>query len=400
MALFKYKIADSSGKISELLIEGDNKSDSLQRVKSRGFTPVKCMGEVEDFGEKKSIFSKKSDFNVYSFTNRLAPLLEAHISLEKSFAIIADNEKNETGKLSIVNEMRKGLHEGKKFSALVRGYGSHFPNIYANLIEAGEESGALSSTIKELQCFMNDQKETRDFLITSSIYPAVILSVVLGVGILLFTVFIPKFADIFADTGKELPAITAFILSLSEFMTTFWWIWPILIIGIIFFIKSIKKGGRMKEWFDDIILKAPIVGKLIETSEVSKFIRTLSVLIQNHVHILKAVEISSKVIQNTTISLSFAGISSELRAGAKLSNALVRSPYMPKEALQMLEIGEESGEVGEMLGKASEHFERDTKVRIKRLLALFEPVVILIMAVVVLVVVLSVFLAMIEMGEL
>jgi type II secretory pathway component PulF len=399
MPLFKYKAASADGKISEVLIEGDSQADSLNRLRSRNMTPLESFGQVESYTHQRTFsFSLRRDFNLYDFTNRLVPLLKAHIQLERALGILADGTEDEKTK-HIINDLRRGLHEGKKLSALIRDQGSRFPAIYSNLVEAGEESGSLTEVMIELQRFLNDGKEMKDFMITSSIYPMIILSVTTVVVILLFVFFIPHFAKIFIEMGKELPLPTKIMLGISQFVSRFWWLWLLCASGVAFFIYKVKKGGAAKDWWDDKLIKLPVAGKIVKTMEVCRFIRTLAVLINNHVHLLNTIRISSHVIQNRHIFKSLSSVASELRGGTKLSGALERSEYMPKTAIQMLRIGEESGNMGEMLNQVADHYENDLKVKIKRLLALFEPAVILFLAVVIFIVVISIFLAIMEMNQ-
>ncbi len=396
--LFKYKAADNTGKVSEVLIEGDNENDSLSRLRSRGLMPLQCYGAVSAERGTALGISLDKGFNANEFTNRLVPLLQAHIPLERALGIIADGTERAADK-DVVNSLRRGLHEGKKFSELIRGHGDRFPRLYANLAETGEETGCLTEVMVELQRFLNDSKELKDFLITSSIYPFIVLAVTFGVLIMVFTVFIPRFARIFVDMGKALPLPTQLMLDFSRLVTATWWLWPLLIAGAFYFFAQVRKGGKAREFWDKALLKIPLVGGLVQAVEISRFIRTLAILIKNHVHLLETIRIATKVVQNQLIAASLSGLSAELRGGTKLSGALRRSPYIPAVVLQMLQVGEESGTVGEMLDKVAEEQEKQIKIKIKRLLALFEPAVIVFLALTVFVVVISIFLAIMEMNN-
>jgi type II secretory pathway component PulF len=401
MPLYKYKAVDSKGGGAvDMLIEGDSQDDSLVKLRAKGFTPIRFMGEADAEGKSLfSMFSRKKKFDSCAFTNRLVPLLHAQIQLERALAIMGDTTEDEYS-AEVARDIRRGLHEGKKFSVLIRDRSTLFPPIYANMVEAGEESGALTMVMDELNKFLNERKELRNFLITSSIYPIIILIVTGGLVLLLFTVFIPKFAVIFKSMGKTLPLPTQIMLGISNLFTG-WWIlaWVGLFLVIMIIIKKINEGGRAKEIWDENVLKIPIFGKLIQTIEVTRFVRTLSVLLQNYVSLLNSVEIAEKVIQNKTIKETLTGVTSELRAGTKLSSALGKSEFIPKTATQMMSIGEETGNVGEMLNETAIFYEGEIKNSIKKLLALFEPVVILLIAMVVLAVVLSIFMAIIEMEK-
>ena len=250
-----------------------------------------------------------------------------------------------------------------------------------------------------LRDFLNTRKSQKDFLITSSIYPCVILTVTLGVLVLVFSVFIPRFSQIFLDMGKDLPLLTQILLVFSRCINWLWPLWIIIVIMVIWFAKKVKQGGRMRSWYDKKILAIPVLGRLLISVEINQFIRTLAVLSTNHVHLLKSVQISINIIQNNTIKQSLENVIPELRGGAKLSRALKESNFISSDVIQMLQVGEESGEIGIMLEKIAEESEETVKVEIKRLLALFEPAVIILLALIVLLVVISIFLAIIEMNN-
>ena len=399
MPLFKYKVADASGKITEQLIEGDSQKDALQRIRQRGYTPISSLGEVDSLSRASGSLWQKNKFDAFDFTGRLVPLLKAQIPLEKALGIVAEGMEEGPGKHTVV-EIRRGLHEGKRLSVLIRNHGNRFPPMYANMVEAGEESGSLTAVMQEVQRFMTDSREMKEFLITSSIYPAIVLLVIFGVIIMIFTFFIPKFSKIFLDMGKTPPLPMQIMMTISGALTGFWWLWLIIIIAVALFIRSIMKGGKARAWWDENSLKIPLIGSLMHMIEITRFLRTLAVLIQNHVHLLETVHIASKVIQNAYIFKSLTGVASELRSGARLSAALAKSEFVPKTAVRMLGIGEETGNMGEMLDQVASQFEANLKTQVKRLLALFEPAIILILAVVVLSVVLSMFISIMKLNEL
>ncbi len=394
MPLYRYQVTDYAGKSRDLTLEADSPEDAVVRLRARQLFPVQFYGE----GSAEGRITLRKTFDVYSFTNRLVPLLQAHVPLERALGIMADSATREQEREVIV-ALRKGLHEGKSFSELVRGNGDRFPRIYGSLVSAGEETGYMADVMANLQRFLNESKEQRDFFITSSIYPGVILSITMIVLALVFGVFIPRFSQIFLDMGKKLPLPTEILLTISRVVNAMWPVWLLLLLGLVYFIIRVKRGGRARLWYDRKIVKVPVLGRLLVTIEISRFIRTLAILIGNHVHLLKSVQISTQVVQNNEILQSLGGVSAELRGGAKLSDTLRQSRFMPADAIQMLRVGEESGEVGPMLEKVADELEKGVKVEIKRLLALFEPAVIVLLALVILVVVISIFLAVIEMNN-
>lgn len=396
MALFKYIIAGKAGKTQELIIEADSSREALNKLRSRKLIPIRFAGE-EGVANNRWSF-KRSQVNVYEFTRQLAPLLNSYIPLERALAIIGE-ASTEREQQEFVAGLRQGLHEGKKFSELVRSHGSLFPNYYANLIESGEETGCLPDVVEELYKFMGESKELKDFIVSSSIYPAAILGVVVIVTVLLFTVFVPKFAVIFINMGKELPPTITALTQIGTFLSWAWWLVPLLLFGTWWILRRTIGTDELRWHWYKLLIKIPLLGKITVDLGMCKYLRTMAILLANQVEIIRSVRIAKKIIANPVVSDSFADVDKKLKGGEKLSSALSGNLYIPPSTSPMLRVGEETGNVGEMLQKISANLETDTKLRIKRLLSLFEPVVIIFLALVVLLVVISIFVAMMEINS-
>ncbi|MDD5727524.1 MAG: type II secretion system F family protein [Victivallales bacterium] len=399
MAHYKYKAVEPGKAPVEIIIEADSEAKAVAALQHRGMMPIKNYGIVNGLGGEKKLFGLRGDkFDVYQFTDRLVPLLKAGIQLEKCLAIMEEGAAEGINR-EIIRALRRGLHEGKTFSSLIRGQGLYFPPIYANLIETGETTGCLPEVADELRRFVNESRDLREFIITSSIYPLIVLGVTFAVVIFLFTLVIPRFAKIFADMGRDLPLITEIMLNTGEIFLALWWIWPLALLALLFFCRNVRKGGAAKEWWDKFIIKTPLVGELVQRIQIGQFIRTLAIMMNNHVPILPAIRISIKVIANNEIAGSFSNVGDELRGGMKLSATLAQSSFMPQGSIPMLRIAEESGDTGEMLTRIAEECESKIKIRIKRLLAAMEPLIILVLGVIVLLVVFSIFLPILEMSN-
>ena len=371
-----------------------NEKEALAKLRLRGMTPVRFAG-IEDAG-KSRFGGRRAD--VFEFTRQLTPLLGANIPLEQSLAIISEGSGDQEQK-EFVNSLRQGLHEGKRFSELVRSYGSLFPSYYANLIESGEETGCLPEVTAELYKFMSESKETRDFIVSSSIYPCVIFSVVLVVSVVLFAVFVPHFAKIFADMGRELPGSMRILVAIGGFFKWAWWLIPLIFTGTYFYLRYHFGIEKWKLILGRLLIKIPVFGRIVIDLEMCKYLRTLAILVGNHVEIIRTVRIAGRIISNPAVAAGFDGIDRKLKSGEKLSAALKGNEFVPRSTASMLRVGEESGQVGEMLASIAGNLEVDTRTRIKRLLGLFEPAVIIFLAVIVLGVVVAIFVSMMEINS-
>ncbi len=397
MPLYKYIAAASGQNPHEVVIEAENSNEALSKLRSGGLRPVRFCGETDGDREMGHNFFRRSSIDINDFTGQLSPLLTANIPLERALAIISESS-NEPQQRQFVSALRQGLHEGKKFSELVRSYGSLFPGYYANLLESGEETGCLPEVVEELRKFMAEGKELKEFLITSSIYPVVILVIIILVVLLMFIVFVPHFANLFADMGRALPPSMVFLMMMRNLML---WVCalPFIAIGVWYIVKWRYGVERVREWKSMMVLKIPVFGKLKIEIEMQRFVQTLSILIGNHVDIIKTVRIAVRVIQNQVIRESFSNLERRLKGGEKLSASLSGNEFVPVGTASKIRVGEESGYVGEMLSRVAEHLEAGTKRKIKRLLSMFEPLVIVLLAGIVLIVVVSIFMAIMELNQ-
>ncbi len=397
MALFKYKASDSTGKITEVVIEAENKADSLSRLRSRSLVPIKYFGETnQSSGTKKSFYRK--DFNVYEFTDQLEPLLRAHIPLEKSLKMICESMEDNKGG-TIVNSLRRGLHEGRKFSDLIRGHGDRFPKIYGELIESGEKTGHMAQIVSQLRLFLNRTKFIKNFILNVTMYPVMIIFVIFAVMNIMVFFLIPRISRQMENMGKELPQVTKVVFGIGGFLKDYWFLWVIGFFLIMLFLRMAKRGGKCKTILDKIFLGMPLIGQLVAAAEINRFIRTLSILVKSHVHVLESVRIATNVLNNSIIAKSFNSIQADLRGGEKLSDTMKKSEFMPKITYQMLQVGEETGNIGEMLEEVADQREEVFQNKVKRLLTIMEPALIVGLAAVILVIVIAIFMAIMKTNE-
>lgn len=391
MPLFRFKAADRSGSVVETVIEGESQSDAVRRLRMRSLTPIDFLGEGEGDKSSKGFF-KSSKFKVVEFTERLVPLLEAGIPLEKSLAIIEETMEKQSD-ADFIRDMRQGLHEGRKFSQLIRDRGNMFPRLYANIVEVGEEAGALPLVLKQLQIYLAERKEMRSYVVSASIYPMAIAFVCFGVVMFLLGFIVPKFGKILTKSKKEPAAVTQFLLDLSYIVQNYWYVIFLLVALLIFIPVYLSRNETYREHWDNFLLKIPLLGKIVVTSNVSTLVKTLSVMLKSGVHLLQAVQISARVIPNSVVRNSISSVASRLRQGEKLSNALAQSEYLPKLVIKMLAVGEETGNVEDMMERVGSRYDADLRAKIKTLLTLFEPVVIVCLGGIIAFIVVTMFLA-------
>ncbi|MBR6471094.1 MAG: type II secretion system F family protein, partial [Victivallales bacterium] len=265
MPLFKFKVSDSAGKVSELLIDGDSQADATRRIQRRGLMPLAFLGEG---AAATAANGRNRRVDVVDFTDRLVPLLEANIPIERALAILGDGNEN-PAMSRMVGELRRGLHEGRKLSDLIRDQGSTFPSVYAGVVEAGEEAGALPQVMGQLRNFMTTAAELKSFLISNSIYPAFIAVTGLAMLGCLLGIIVPKFATSLAGAGVKSQA-TDFLMGLSNGIRNYWWVSIILVAGIIWLVVQIRKpDGAIRRGWDALLMRLPVFKKLVLFSNLS-----------------------------------------------------------------------------------------------------------------------------------
>lgn len=400
MAIFRYKVSDARGTVSEQTAEGESQAEATRRLQRRGLVPLEFLGEGLAAAGGPAAGRWFRRFNVLDFIERLTPLVEAHIPLERALGIIAAGLADRPDAATVVQDLRKGLHEGRKFSQLLRDRNRLFPGMVASVVEAGEEAGALPAVLADLRRFLNENRELRTTMLTASIYPAVIVAVSLAVLGILLGVIIPKFAAILQGSGMKLAWSTKLLLGLSELVRGWWWLLPVLVAGAVLFFWRSRHDERIRAWRDRALLRLPLVRAFILCSNLARMTRTMSILMRSGVPLLDTVAIAARVVENAEIRRSLTGIGGELRQGQRLSAALGGNPFIPPYLLSMLVMGEESGDVPGMLERVAERYETDLRGLIRKILALFEPAMIIFIAAIVALIVIAMFIALINMTQL
>ena len=260
MPKLRYAVLTAGGTRKEVAVDAPDDAAARRRLRRQGLIVVRALGESAGKAGRFRL-RRTPRFDVYIFTSRLSPLLAAGIPLEHGLAVLEEGGREE--ERNVVQRLRRGLHEGKKFSQLTREMPECFPPLFSGLIETGEESGCLPEVTRELRRFLKESKEFREFVLTSSIYPSIVVSVTLLVIVLLFTVFIPRFAKIFEELGREMPFLTRTMLGVGNFMQSVWWIWPLLIFGLVLLYRKSRRPGRLKTAKDRLLLRLPLLGGII-----------------------------------------------------------------------------------------------------------------------------------------
>jgi general secretion pathway protein F len=395
VAIFSYRATTMEGAIVEGAIEAADEKSAIERLKNSGIIPLKVAAPEE--GIKKRITLRSSKTDLLTFTTELSSLLSAGLPLDRSLNILSEISESKEMK-NIIQSILKSIREGSSFSDALQRHPKVFPRLYINMIRAGEAGGVLDVVLDKLNEFLESSKELKEHVLSVMIYP-IILIVTGGISIIiLLTYVLPKFSVIFAELGSSLPLPTQVLLRFSNALKSYWWIvLSVIIAGWIIFKNYIKSDTGRYNW-DAFKLK--LMGEVIRKLETARFCRTLGTLLRSGVPLLQALNNARDVINNQVIASAIDAVSSGAKEGKGIAIPLSSANVFPPLALSMIKVGEETGQLDNMLMKVASTYEKSLNVAIKRFVSLLEPIMILSMGLVIGFIVISMLMAIFSITEL
>lgn len=395
MAIFSYRATTLEGSIVDGAIDAADERAAVERLRNAGLVPLAIAVPQEDF--RKKIFLKSAKGDILTFTTELSALLGAGLPLDRSLNILTGISESREMK-DVIQSIMKSIREGSSFSDALQMHPGIFPRIYVNMIRAGEAGGVLDVVLDKLNEFLESTKELKEQIFSAMIYPS-ILSVTGGISIIvLLTYVLPKFSVIFADLGRSLPVPTQVLLTFSNALQSYWWIFLLLIIvAWVVFRNYVKTDIGRYKWD---ALKLKMMGEVIRKLETARFCRTLGTLLKSGVPLLQALNNSKDVINNQVIASSIDSVLKGAKEGKGIAIPLSDAHVFPPLALSMIKVGEETGQMDTMLLKVAATYEKALKVAIKRFISFLEPAMILTMGLVIGFIVVSMLMAIFSITEL
>ena len=405
MPVYEYEALLDNGRKNKGIIDAESEAAVRARLRGEGKYPVKIREteaktgrDVEGARDRSGLFERVKSTEIHLFTRQLATLLGAGIPLDSALGSIIDQAENASFK-KVIAQLKQSVSEGETLSRAMQQFDRLFPNMYVNMVRAGEASGALDIVLSKLADFGEKQEVLRAKLRAALIYP--IFMAVVGAGILfiLVTYIIPNITRVFEDMEQALPLPTTILINLSSFLQDYWW--AILFVSLVVFVFlriSVRRKTGKYIW-DMIKLHSPVFGGVIRKSIAARFASTLESLLGSGVGIIDALEIVKRIIDNVHVSAVIDQAVEDVNKGRSLANALSGAPWFPPMYVQMVAVGETSGQLEEMLSKVAEACERDVESAVLGITSLIEPVMIVSMGLVVGLIVLSILLPIFEMNQ-
>ena len=398
MESFSYKAVNTAGKDVKGSVEAESREEATRKIKEQGLIPVSIGKQgALDKDVNIPIFKGKKiparDMSV--FCRQFASILKAGVSVINALEMLAEQTENKKLKEAIVNT-QSNVEKGESLSDSMR-QNDAFPSILIDMVRAGEASGSLENSLTRMAIQFEKDAKLNGIVKKAMMYPIVLLCVMIGVIIVMLTFVIPSFMTMFEDLDSELPVTTKAILAMSNSLKSYWYIYIIVVVGIVVGIQMYKRTDNGKHNLDKLKLKIPVFGLLQTKSACASFARTMSTLLQAGMPMIDALEISASTMKNVLFYDGLEKVKNGVSLGLPLSNQLKSTGLFPAMVVHMVGIGEETGNVEEMLTNSATYYEEEVEVQTQTLTSLMEPIIIVLMALVVVMLIMAIYQPMIQL---
>jgi len=400
MKTFSYVARDISGQSQNGYSKALNKNDVMVWLRDQGLIPVDVRVYDSSGQSVKRVFSRKrvKSIEISSFCWQLHAMIDGGVSITSAMETIAEDCDNPYFQY-IINQVSESIEQGETLSGSVAKFPKVFNKMFCSMVMAGESGGALPTAMKRLAEFFDSKDKLARKIKSAMAYPIFVVSFIILLMIFIMTFIIPRFQALFADIGGELPAITRWFMAFYNFVSSnivyILFLIAGSIIGCVFYCTS--RYGRGV--YSKIVLKIPLIGQIISQGFIVMFCRTFSTLLSAGVSVLEALEILSTMSNNTVISSALTMARSQIVEGSSISLGMSSSKFFPKLLVKMVQVGEESGSLSNILDRTSIYYERKVETTISTIMSVLEPILIVSVGMIVLVIVLALYLPIFSLSD-
>ena len=391
--VFEWEGKDRAGKTVRGETRAVGENQVLAALRRQGIIPGKVKKRRMSSGKR----IKPKDIAI--FTRQLATMMKAGVPLLQSFDIVGRGNPNASVS-KLLNDIRSDVETGTSLSAAFRKNPLYFDSLYCNLVEAGEAAGILEELLDRLAVYMEKTEAIKSKIKSALMYPISVVIVAFVVVAVIMIFVIPSFKEVFSSFGADLPGPTLFVIAMSEFFTEYWYlIFGGLGGGFYFFMQAWRRNEKVQRFMDRLMLKMPIFGTLVEKSVIARWTRTLATMFAAGVPLVEALDSVGGASGNSVYAIATEKIQQEVSTGTSLTNAMTNANLFPSMVLQMCAIGEESGSIDHMLGKAADFYESEVDDMVAGISSLMEPIIIVILGTIIGGIVVSMYLPIFKLGQ-
>ncbi|EQM68249.1 GspF family T2SS innner membrane protein variant XcpS [Pseudomonas tohonis] len=402
MAAFEYIALDSRGQQKKGVMEGDSARQVRQLLRDRQLAPLDVKPtrtRQESVGSRWSFQRGLSAMELALLTRQMATLVQAAMPIEEALGAVA--AQSESGRVkAMILAVRSKVLEGHSLAGALKEFPSAFPDLYRATVAAGEHAGHLGPVLEQLADYTEQRQQSRQKVQLALLYPVILMCASLGIVGFLLGYVVPDVVKVFVNTGQELPALTRGLIATSEVVKHWGWLILLLAVAGISALKASLRRDAARLRFHIILLRIPLVGRLVRATDTARFASTLAILARSGVPLVEALGIAAQVVANRAIRAKVEVAAQKVREGSSLTRALEQSGEFPAMMLHMIASGEKSGELDQMMARTARNQENDLAARIAMLVGLFEPFMLVFMGAVVLVIVLAILLPILSLNQL
>jgi general secretion pathway protein F len=397
---FFFRAVAADGKVRSGSLSGDSEKLIARELRKQGLTPVYVGAAPKSAALEIKLpsFGKNRRRDVLFFTQELSTLLNSGVPLDRALSITAELTERTSFRFIVLDVLRV-LKGGRSLADSLGTHPDYFSDLYINMVRAGEASGALAAIFERLAEFERSRDELRNYIISSMIYPALLALVGMASILLLLTFVVPRFASIFEGSTMKIPVPTQMMLTASVIVKKYWWMAASAIAAGLIVWRGYTRTPAGRIWWDGLRLKIPVLGDALLKAETARFARAMATLVANTVPLVQSIGIAAATLNNKTIAGALVGVAQGVKRGEGIAVPLRKAGVFPLLASHLLTVGEETGRLDQMFARMAEIYENDTRAAIKRFTALFEPLIILVMGIVVGALILSMLLAITSIND-
>ena len=386
MAEFAYKATDSTGSPSTGRLTAHSRGEAYRLLRERGLQPVSVSGTDGSDSSKKSTAAAANEplprlntTQLLYFTEELAELLEAGLKLEGALKVI-EQRQEKSGVQPIASRLRQRVRDGFSFSAALHDCGRTFDPLYCNLVAAGEASGALPQILKRQCAYLTLIQDLRSRVVSSLLYPAIVFTSAIVLMFVFLTFLVPQLSSLLGKTGQKLPLITQVLISTSQFCGQWWWAIIAFIGLLVLLVRYAVRTPAGRDWWHQTMLSLPVVGPVLQAKFFAEMLQTLSTLVSNGVALLHGIQLMTAATANVYLKTLLVKVAAMVGEGISLASALRRVGFFPPVMMDILAVGEQTGDIAGALERAAKRYDRDLTTRIGHLTTLVQPAIILLVA--------------------
>lgn len=394
--IYKYKAVTYNGETKEGFFEGEDKSDVLAMLKGNNYLPIMVEKDIAADAQIEIFSSKVKKKDLAVFCRQFYTMLDAGIGIVKCLEILEKQSENKA-LVKALGALYENVQKGLTLSEGMKKHPRVFPSLLINMVEAGEVSGNLDTIMERMAVHFEKENKLENKIKSALIYPMALAVISVAVVIFLLVAVMPTFIGMFESSGQALPKPTQILLTISNSLTAFWYIYIVVTIGLTFGFVTFKRTNTGRTFFDTMKLKIPVVKDTNVKIITSRFTRTMSTLMSSGIPLLEGIDVVGRVVGNKLVQDRLLKTVEDVRKGVSLSRAINEVGVFPPMVDSMIKIGEESGALDDILYKTADFYDDEVEVALQRMTALMEPLMLVVMALIVGFIVIAMALPMFDM---